>query len=49
VTNVKSHLARPFELKAADDKGSFEGYGSVFGNIDSHDDIIVKGAFTRSL
>jgi hypothetical protein len=46
---VKRHLARPFELKAADDKGYFEGYGSIFGNLDSHDDIVVKGAFTRSL
>lgn len=46
---MKRHLARPFEMKAANDKGFFEGYGSIFGNIDSHEDIVTKGAFTRSL
>lgn len=29
--------------------GEFKGYGAVFGNADSHDDIIVRGAFTDSL
>lgn len=29
--------------------GTFSGYGSIFGNIDSHGDVIQKGAFTRSL
>lgn len=30
-------------------EGTFSGYGAVFGNIDSHGDIIEKGAFTKSL
>lgn len=29
--------------------GEFKGYGSVFGNVDSHGDIIEPGAFKRSL
>lgn len=42
----------PLEIKfAADDakQGSFEGYGAVFGNIDSHGDVIEPGAFAKSL
>lgn len=43
----------PFEVKFADDEaaapGSFEGYGAVFGNIDSHGDVIEPGAFAKSL
>lgn len=29
--------------------GEFSGYGAVFGNIDSHGDVIEKGAFKASL
>lgn len=29
--------------------GSFEGYGAVFGNADSHGDVIERGAFRKSL
>jgi uncharacterized protein len=29
--------------------GTFEGYGAVFGNVDSYGDLIVKGAFKGSL
>lgn len=32
-----------------DPTGTFSGYGAVFGNQDSHGDIIEKGAFTRTL
>jgi HK97 family phage prohead protease len=43
----------PFEVKFAEDgtaaPGSFEGYGAVFGNIDSHGDVIEPGAFAKSL
>lgn len=28
---------------------TFSGYGSVFGNVDSHGDVIAKGAFRRTL
>lgn len=30
-------------------EGTFSGYGSIFGNRDSHDDIVEKGAFTKTL
>jgi len=32
-----------------DVEGIVEGYGSIFGNIDSDGDIIVKGAYTKTL
>jgi hypothetical protein len=39
-----------FEIKASDDNEMmFEGYGSVFGNLDSYRDIVEKGAFTRTI
>lgn len=38
-----------FEIKAVDDKGAFEGYGSVFGVEDSYGDIVDPGAFKESL
>jgi uncharacterized protein len=41
------HLNLPieFETKAFGDAGSFEGYASIFGNVDLGGDIIEKGAF----
>lgn len=42
-------IERPFELKNIDDKGTFNGYGSVFGEVDSYRDIVLKGAFTKSI
>lgn len=39
----------PLTIKAVSDSGEFEGYGSVFGNKDSHDDIVVAGAFAKTL
>ena len=36
------------EIKA-DAQGTVEGYGSVFNNIDSYDDVVAPGAFTRTL
>lgn len=47
----KKHLAFDAEFKAVgDDKsGEFEGYGSVFGVVDSYRDVVVKGAFLESL
>lgn len=41
-----SKLDCPFEVKAADDAGNFEGYAAVFDNVDLGDDVILKGAFT---
>jgi len=45
-------LCLPLEIKAEDGDtapGSFEGYGSVFGNRDRDGDIVAPGAFTDSL
>lgn len=41
-------LVVPFELKAVSDK-EIEGYGSTFGNVDLGGDIVMPGAFSRSL
>lgn len=40
-------LEVPFEVKAVDDAGNFEGYAAVFNNIDLGDDVILPGAFTK--
>lgn len=45
----KKQIIRPFTLKAIGEDGTFSGYGSVFGVVDHDDDIIVKGAFAKSL
>ncbi len=37
----------PFEVKSVDEAGNFEGYASVFNNIDSGNDVIIPGAFTK--
>ncbi|MDR0633193.1 MAG: HK97 family phage prohead protease [Holosporales bacterium] len=43
-------LDNKFQIKAfGTEPGTFEGYASVFGNIDYHREIVAKGAFTRSL
>lgn len=39
----------PFECKAAHGSGEVEGYGSTFGNIDFGGDVMVPGAFRKSL
>lgn len=40
-----------FEIKALDkdEPGTFEGHASVFGNVDSYADVVMPGAFRRSL
>lgn len=43
-------INRPFEIKmATDDSGRFSGYASVFGEMDYGRDIVMSGAFTKSL
>ena len=37
------------ELKFNDDSGSFKGYASVWGGVDSYRDTILKGAFLETL
>lgn len=46
---AKKRLVRPLEIKALDEKGMFKGYGSVFGNTDSYQDVVVQGAFKSDL
>ncbi|WP_414498388.1 HK97 family phage prohead protease [Stenotrophomonas maltophilia] len=42
-----SKYSCPFEVKAADDAGNFEGYASVFNNVDLGEDLILPGAFVK--
>jgi HK97 family phage prohead protease len=44
----KKHLRVAAEIKASAE-GVIEGYGSVFGNVDSYGDIVVAGAFATTL
>lgn len=37
------------EVKDLSEEGTFEGYGSIFGNVDSYDEKVVPGAFVDSL
>ena len=37
------------QVKAVNEDGTIEGYGSVFGVPDSYDDIVARGAFAKSL
>lgn len=37
------------QVKNLSDAGTFEGYGSIFGNVDSYNEIVAKGAFEKSL
>ena len=46
---TKQRLDIPFQIKSINDAGEFEGYGSVFGVKDAYDDIVIKGAFQKSL
>jgi len=44
------HLEFKFAAEGLDAKtGEFAGYGAVFGNIDSHGDVIMPGAFADTL
>jgi HK97 family phage prohead protease len=43
------HLERALEIKALGESGLFVGYASVFGEKDSHNEIVEKGAFKKSL
>lgn len=38
-----------FQIKEVRNSGTFAGYGSVYGNVDSGLDIMAKGCFTESL
>lgn len=46
---ITVHPALELDIKAINDVGEFEGVAAAFGNIDSGRDIIVKGAFAKSI
>ena len=46
---TKQIMQVPLELKELDESGNFIGYASVFGNMDSYRDIMVLGAFEKTL
>ena len=43
------HKQFGFKADTVKDDGTFSGYGSVFGNVDSYDEIVAAGAFKASL
>jgi uncharacterized protein len=45
---MKPHLTIPLEIKSLSDR-EFDGHGSVFKNVDLGGDIVLPGAFKRSL
>lgn len=45
----RKHIERPFEIKSINADGTFTGYASVFDEVDSYWDKVVKGAFANSL
>lgn len=46
---TQQRLDMPLKIKAVNDAGEFEGYGSVFGVKDTFEDLVVPGAFSVSL
>lgn len=42
-------INRLLNIKEVSEAGEFEGYGSVFDNEDSYSDVVVAGAFQKSL
>lgn len=38
-----------FKAESVSEDGTFKGYGSVFGNVDSYREVVAPGAFTKSL
>lgn len=51
IKDSSEHKTKSFALKvkALADDGTFEGYGSVFGNVDSYGEKVMPGAFVESL
>lgn len=43
------HKQFSFKADAVNEDGTFSGYGSVFGNVDSYREIVAPGAFAESL
>lgn len=45
----KHEVKLRLEASSFDNSGSFEGFASVFGNTDSYGDVVVQGAFARTI
>ncbi len=43
------YLNVPLKIKSVSDSGEFEGYASVFGVVDSYSDVVMPGAFQKTL
>ena len=43
------HLSRPLAIKSLGADGTFMGYASVFDEVDSQNEVVTYGAFTRTL
>lgn len=43
------HKQFAFKADVVNDNGTFSGYGSVFGNVDSYREVVAPGAFAESL
>jgi len=43
------YLDAPLHIKQLNEDGTFEGYGSVFGNVDAHGEIVARGAFEDTI
>ena len=39
----------PLDVKALGEDGTIEGYGSIFGNVDSYGEVVMPGAFEKCL
>lgn len=49
MSSIEFKTFRLRELKAIGDDGTFEGYASVFGNVDTYDDVVEPGAFSKTI
>jgi HK97 family phage prohead protease len=43
------HRQVAFKAESVSDDGTFKGYGSVFGNVDSYGEIVAPGSFSETL
>ncbi len=46
---MQSNFSLPLSLKSLDEAGQFAGYASVFGVVDGQNDIVVRGAFEKTI
>lgn len=47
--STHEYKAFKFELESSDESGEFSGHAAVFGNVDSGNDVIEKGAFSNTI